>query len=54
MNIGHVWGDCMKPGKSHWDIQGKKIPGAFTWADKFCEDFEPQNTSLDQPFEDFL
>jgi hypothetical protein len=44
----------MKPGKSRLDIKGKKIPGAFTWADKSCDDFKPQNTSVDQLSEDFL
>ncbi len=54
MNAGHVWGDCMKPGKFHWDTHGRKIPGAFTWADKFCDDFEHQNTSVDRPSEGLL
>ncbi|MFX0202516.1 MAG: hypothetical protein ACFFCW_40940, partial [Candidatus Hodarchaeota archaeon] len=50
MNAGHVWGDCMKPGKSRWDTQGRKIPGVFTWADKSCDDFKPQNTSVEPAF----
>ena len=51
MHVAHLWGDCVKPGKYSLDSQGTKTLGAFTWADKSCDDFEP---IADQPAQDFL
>jgi hypothetical protein len=44
MRTKNVWGDCLKPGKYSWDAHGTKQPGAFTWDDKSCDDFEPRKT----------
>ena len=40
MPAEYVWGDCMKPGRHSYDINGRKRRGAFTWDDNSCDDFE--------------
>ena len=37
----HIWGDCMKS-VSPVGTDGRKIHGAFMWADKTCIDFKPK------------
>ena len=53
LSIGYVWGDCLKLRYEH-DSEGKAITGAFTWADKSCDDFEPRQTLADLPNQDSL
>ena len=43
----YVWGICTKPGQYHYDLQGEKRPGVFTWADKNCDDFELKEKPAD-------
>jgi hypothetical protein len=38
----YLWGDCMK-GASSIEADGKKVQGAFVWADKTCSDFKPKH-----------
>lgn len=49
MPAEHVWGDCMKPGRCSYDARGKKRPGAFTWDDNSCDDFELPKPTSKQP-----
>ncbi len=48
----HVWGECLKPGQYSYDSHDRDRPGAFTWADKSCDDFEPRKTPADQSVQD--
>jgi len=37
----HVWGDCLKAKAHYRGAENTGLTVAFTWADGYCEDFEP-------------
>ena len=45
----YVWGDCLKPKEHFWGAENVDSVVNFTWADGFCEQFEPIESSEGPP-----
>lgn len=41
----YVWGDCLKVTKHPWSAEKAEKSVNFTWADGYCEKFEPRQMS---------
>ena len=37
----YVWGDCLRTKEHSWRAESPDSTVSFTWADSYCEQFEP-------------